>query len=115
MEDYFDSDKQRLREGFYIGKNSNSLLVYLSREEDKWMLEMPGIGKKYSFNPKTLAGEIKRVYDIDELLKTTRDDLILSKHLCGYYIDDGEFPEVPEGVISAQDRFLFVQTRISKN
>ena len=115
MEDYFDSDKQRLREGFYIGKDSNSLLLYLLQENNKWMFEMPGIGKKYEFNPKLIADEIKRVYDIDELLKITRDEWILSKHLCGYYIDDGEFPELPEGLIPAQDRFLFVQSKLSKN
>jgi len=117
MEDYFDSDKQKLREGFYIGKGGNTaLLIYLSREGDKWKLEMPGRGKKYEFNAKLLAGEVKRVNNIDELLRTTREDWVTSRYLCGQYDDrNEEFPQFPEGLVYAQDRFLFVQTRMSKN
>jgi hypothetical protein len=115
MEDYIDSNHERLRDGFYIGKEDNSaLLLYISRRGENWIMEMPGTGEKYKFNPEILAREVKRVNNIDELLRTTREDLMLSKHLFNYS-DDEELQEFPNGLIPALDRFLFVQTRVSKN
>ena len=75
MDKIYDANDEELREGFYIGKGDRSIILYLSQEEGKWMMEMPGVAHKYGFHPH-LSRSIERVDNLQRLLNDVTDTFV---------------------------------------